>query len=356
MMGEIKVGVIGCGMISETHLRAYKSLPDVRVVACADIIVERAKERASKFDVPYAFGDYREVLHMDEVDVVSICTPHALHAPIAIEALNLGKHVLCEKPMATSAKDAAAMIRAARMSGKLLEVAIRNRFSPTVQFARRIVEDGMLGKVYYAEGSIGGRRRIPGWGNSSFIRKETAGGGVVLDLCVYTIDLLLYLLGHKKPVSVSAIVSDAIGKSKEALVMGGWHWNVDEFEVEDFGAAFVRLEDGTAIVLKAAWAMHAESLGSTFLLGDKGGLKMEPFELYRDEHGAMVTISFPNLPRPEPSAIFTAQVGAFIEAIKEGKPSPTPPEEIMMTNVIMDAIYESAKHGKEVKCQVPKIE
>ncbi|MCS7253796.1 MAG: Gfo/Idh/MocA family oxidoreductase [Armatimonadota bacterium] len=355
-MGKVKVGVIGCGMISGMHLRALKSLPDVEVVACADIVVERAKQRASEFDVPHALKDYRELLRMDEIDAVCICTPHALHAPIAIEALNAGKHVLCEKPMATNAKDAAAMLKAARNSGKLLEVAIRNRFSPTVQFAKRIVDDGALGKVYYAEGSIGGRRRIPGWGDSGFIRKRTAGGGVVLDLGVYTIDLLMHLLGHPKPVSVCAITSDAIGKNKEAIVEGGWYWEVEDFEVEDFGAAFVRLDGGTSFVLKAAWAMHLDSLGSTFLLGDKGGLRFEPFELYRDEHGTMVTISFPNLPRLDPYSVLMAQISAFIDAIKQGKPSPTPPEEIMMTNVIMDAIYESARLGREVKCRVPKLE
>ncbi len=355
-MSEVKVGVIGCGMISGMHLRAYKSLPDVNVVACADVNIERARQRASEFDVPHVFKDYKELLNMDEIDAVSICTPHALHAPIAIDALNAGKHVLCEKPMATSAKDAAEMIKAARKAGKLLEVAIRNRFSPVVQFAKRLVDEGMLGKVYYAEGSIGGRRRIPGWGNSGFIRKKTAGGGVVLDLGVYTIDLLLHLLGQPKPLSVSAITSDAIGKSKEALVEGGWHWEVDDFEVEDFGAAFVRFEDGAVCLLKMAWAMHLDSLGGTFLLGDKGGLRIEPLELYRDERGTMVTTSFPSLPRPEPFSTMMAQVSAFIDAIKQGKPSPTPPEEIMMTNVIMDAIYESARLGREVKCKVPRLE
>lgn len=355
-MSQVKVGIIGCGMISGMHLRAFKSLPDVEVVACADVDIERARQRASEFDIPHVFKDYKELLRMDEIDAVSICTPHALHAPIAIEALKAGKHVLCEKPMATNAKDAAEMIKAARKAGKLLEVAIRNRFSPIVQFAKRLVDEGMLGNVYYAEGSIGGRRRIPGWGNSGFIRRETAGGGVVLDLGVYTIDLLLHLLGQPKPLSVSAITSDAIGKSREAVVDGGWYWEVDDFEVEDFGAAFVRLEGGTVCVLKMAWAMHLDSLGGTFLLGDKGGLRIEPFELYRDEHRTMVTTSFPHLPRPEPFSTLMAQVSAFISAIREGKPSPTPPEEIMMTNVIMDAIYESARLGREVKCKVPKLE
>ncbi|MFA4044266.1 MAG: hypothetical protein HZRFUVUK_001052 [Candidatus Fervidibacterota bacterium] len=353
-MSEIKVGIVGCGMISAWHFRAFTSLPDVKVVACADVVIERARQRAAEFDVPHVFSDHRQMLQMEELDVVSICTPHAFHAPIAVEALRAGKHVFCEKPMATTASEAVEMIKAARESKKLLEVAIRTRFSPSVQLAKRLVDDGMLGKVYYAEGFIGGRRRIPGWGGSAFIRKETAGGGVVLDLGVYTMDTLLHILGQPKPVSVSAITSDLIGKSKEAIVEGGWQWEVSDFEVEDFSAAFVRFEGGMAWVLKMAWAMHADSLGWTFILGDKGGLRLEPFELYRDEHGTMANITFPALPRPDSLAV---QVSTFINAVKEGRTTPpTPPEEIMMTNVIMDAIYESARLGKEVACNIPTLD
>ncbi|HID06283.1 MAG TPA: Gfo/Idh/MocA family oxidoreductase, partial [Armatimonadetes bacterium] len=339
-MGTVRVGIIGCGGISGAHFRTYTAIPDVEIVACADVIEERARQRAREFNVPHIFTDYRKLLRMDEIDAVSICTPHTLHAPIAIAALNAGKHVLCEKPMATTAKDAARMVRAARRNGKILQIGIHTRFSAIVQQAKRLIDDGLLGRIYYGEGAIGGRRRIPG---PTFTEMATAHGGVVLDIGVYVIDTLLHLLGQPIPLSVTAITSSAIGEQPEAVVEGGWWWNPANFEVEDFGAAFVRFANGVAVIFKMAWAMHADSLGQSFLLGDKGGLKLHPLELYRDESGTMVTITFPNLPRGD---TWIAQMSAFIDAIRENKPSPVPPEEVMMTNVIMDAIYESAAHGR----------
>lgn len=236
-MSPVRVALIGTGGIAGVHLDAYSKLNEAEVVAVCDIVPEKAESASQKWGVQKWFTDYRKVIELPEVEAVDICTPHAFHAPIAIAALKAGKHVLVEKPMASDLKDAEKMVKTAKEKGKVLFCGIISRWSPFIQQIKGFVDSGALGEIYFAEMVSTRRRGIPGWG-STFIRKETAGGGVVLDLGVYLVDTLLYFLNFVKPITCSATVSDFIGKQHDAVVCGGWWWNPDEFEVEDFGVAF----------------------------------------------------------------------------------------------------------------------
>ncbi|MFN4179849.1 MAG: Gfo/Idh/MocA family protein, partial [Armatimonadota bacterium] len=192
-MKPVRVAVIGTGGIAGAHLDAYSKVAEAEVVAVCDIIPEKAENAAKRWNVPKWFTDYRKVLQLPEVEAVDICTPHAIHAPIAFAALKAGKHVLVEKPMTSNLKDAVKIVKAAKEKGKILFCGIKSRWASSTQQIKKFIENGALGEIYYAEIVATRRRGIPGWG-STFIRKETAGGGVVLDLGVYLIDTLLYFL------------------------------------------------------------------------------------------------------------------------------------------------------------------
>ncbi|WP_449462298.1 Gfo/Idh/MocA family oxidoreductase [Tardisphaera miroshnichenkoae] len=353
---KVKIGLIGAGGIAEVHYQKYMALPNVEVVAISDINEEVIKRRAKEWNVPNAFRDYNEMLSSVRLDGVSVCTPHKYHAPAAIAALNAGVNVLVEKPMASSAEEAYAMYKAAEKNGKVLMVGFQSRYNPELQAAKKFIESGFLGKAYYAEAAEGARRRgIPGWGpneSPTFISKSAAGGGVTLDIGVYALDDVLYLLNHPVPVSVSALTADYIGRDQSASEVAGiWGWDPKKFDVEDFSAAFIRFEDDLAMVYKQAWAMHAESLGNPILLGTKGGLTLSPLTLYTDMNGYMVNISPQHLPRVD---TFMQKVADFVQTIEGKKANPIDPKGIVIMHYIIDAIYSSAQSKREVAVSLPK--
>ncbi|MCC6442671.1 MAG: Gfo/Idh/MocA family oxidoreductase [Armatimonadetes bacterium] len=349
-MKTIKVGVIGTGGISNAHMGGYQKVKDVEVVAGADIVPGRAKEWAQRHNVPHAFEDYRKLLLMDEIELVSVCTYNRAHMQPTVDALKAGKHVLVEKPMSDDLAEAYKMMRTAQETGKLLMCAIHSRYNPAHRAARHIIKEGALGKIYYAETAGTRRRGIPG---GTFIGKETAGRGAIVDIGVYAIDTALFIMDFPKPAAVSAVMNDWIGKHSQPLPFaGGWKWDPEKLEVEEFGAAWVRFEDGRVMVFKISWAVHLNSMGGTFFLGTEGGMQMSPLQVYKDMFGCMVDITPKDLPEYDG---FRDEIQAMVSAIREGGPSPVPAEEVIWTNVIMDGIYRSAlEGGKEVPVGLPE--
>jgi predicted dehydrogenase len=351
----MKVGIIGTGSIANSHVRhGWAALKDdgVEVVAAADIVPGKAAEFAQRYDIPYAYEDYHELLEMGDVDAVSICTYNQAHRQPTVDALQAGKHVLVEKPMATFLDDAVAMVRAAHETGKILMCGIKSRYSAEWIAARNFARAGALGDIYYVQASGGRRRGVPG---RTFVRKDTAGGGIVVDGGVYTIDNVMWVLGHPKPVSVTATTNSYVGKLPGPQPEGAmWQWDPDQLEVEDFGAAWIRFEDGTVFAYMGAWAHHMEGMGGTYFLGTHGGLKMRPFELYHDQAGYMVKTT-PGLTTVDPPGQFKAEIAAFAEAIRDGLPAPIPPEEVLLVNVVMQGIYDSAAAGHEIEVTIPAV-
>lgn len=349
-MTPLRVAIIGAGGIAGAHFEAYQKVPEAEVVAVADIIPERAKAAAQRWGVPKWFSSHRKVLELPEVEAVDICTPHGAHAPIAVDALKAGKHVLVEKPMASSLKGAAAMVKAAKQAGKVLFCGIASRWAPKTQQVKQFLETEALGEIYFAEVVATRRRGIP---PTSFIRKETAGGGAVLDIGVYLVDTLLYLLGFPKPLTCSALVGGFLGTQPEAVVQGGWRWEPSQFEVDDFGAAFLRFANGAAAVIKVCWAAHIDSMGTSFLLGTKGGLKLDnPPEWFFDHKGYMAQAQ---LPKPSDSDGFVQEVRFLVDAVRNGTPPPVLPEEALTVQAVLEAIYRSAKLRREVPVTVPSV-
>lgn len=351
-METVNVGIIGTGGIAQVHLRTYAQLEGVRVLAAADVVAENVEKSAERWDIPHVFTDYQKMLEMDELDAVDICTPHQIHRKPTVEALKAGKHVMVEKPMAATLEDATAMVRTSHETGRILMCAVRTRFFPHIKVARQIVGSGELGDIYYAETGGGRRRGIPE--NPSFLRQASAGHGAVADIGVYSLDTALYIMGHPKPVRVSAIAGDFLTSHSEPLPYGGWKWNPKDMEVEDFGAAFVRFDTGTALVFKIAWAMHLDSMGDTFFLGTEAGLKLgPPLRVHTDKYGCLMDMT-PDLDLDD-TAAWMEEIGSFRDAVRSDGPSPIDPDSVLLTNVIIDAIFRSAQLGREVDVEIPEI-
>ncbi len=204
-MKTVKLGLIGAGGISQAHCRAMAKVDGAEIIAASDLIQANLDRMEERWGVTNLFTDYNEMLKMDELDAVLVCTPTAVHAPPTVAALKAGKHVLCEKPMEATQDAATEMVRAAHETGNILMIALKLRYTPQVIKAKSIVDAGTLGDIYYAETVADRRRGNPG---GSFIRKATAGLGAAADIGVYALDTALYLMGHPKPVAVSGITSN----------------------------------------------------------------------------------------------------------------------------------------------------
>jgi predicted dehydrogenase len=357
---KLKVGIIGTGWIAESHIDSYKRMKDVEVVALADLIEGKAERFAERFGVPFVrfYRSGHEMLEKEELDAVSICTYNATHAECTIDALEHGVNVLLEKPMCVTLDEAIAIRRAEKKSGKVLSIGFQPRFDANMQMIKRIVQSGALGEVYYIQTGGGRRRGIPG---STFIEKSTAGIGAVGDIGCYSLDMVLNAVGYPKPLTVSGYKSDFFGRSPE--------YNSPEdarrFSVDDFAAAFIRLEGGIILDFRISWAMHMDTPGDTLIFGKKAGLRIPstdcwngsiggPMTIYTDIGGQQIQYQVPVLENRGPG-LFDKKIRSFLDAIISGGPSPVPSEQIIYNQAIIDGIYRSAELGREVEINIPEI-
>lgn len=360
-METVKVAFVGAGGIAQTHLRALSEIGGVQVVAVADLSDPTAKVTAERWGIRSVYGDYREMIDREDADAVVVCTPTAVHAPPAIAALEAGKHVLVEKPMEARLDAAAQMVRAAKRAGKILMCGLKLRFAPAVQVAKSVVESGQLGKLYYAEATADRRRATPG---GSFVRKDLAGFGATADLGIYALDTALHIMGHPKPVSVSACTTDVISKTAKPVV-GQWFANVGDMQVEEFAAAWVRFDNGACLVVRTSWAVHMDTLGGTYFLGTTGGLRIGAGEvrapgdgltIYRDEFGAMTDAKAHSIGAVDMMDLFRRENRAFRDAVIAGSESPIDPMGVLYAQTIIQGIVDSSEQRREVQVSVPQVE
>jgi len=347
----VKLGLIGAGGISQAHCRTMASIEGAEIIAASDLVqanLDRAKEN---WGISKTFNDYNEMLEMDELEAILVCTPTGVHGAPTVAALKAGKHVLCEKPMEAKLGPATEMVRAAHENGKILMVALKLRYSPQVIKAKEIVDTGALGDIYYVETVADRRRGNPG---GSFIRKATAGLGAAADIGIYALDTALYLMGHPKPVAVSGIASN------ELSLNNTWNPALKETEVEDFAVGWVLFDNGARMVFKTCWCMNMDSLGGTIFLGKQAGLRLGVMEVrgpqegvtvYGDEDGQIKDETFTEF---ESADVFQREDQAFIDAVREDKPSPIDPDGVLLTNVIIQGVIDSSEAGgREIEVSVP---
>jgi predicted dehydrogenase len=351
MVHPIKVGIIGCGGIaSATHIPNYKKISDVEVVACADVDLGAAKRVSKEFKIPHPYGDYRGMLEKEGLDAVSVCTPNVFHKDPAIAAMKAGAHVLTEKPMAGSLKDARAMYEASKRYRRILIVGFQTRFRPDLNALKGLVQSKELGDVYYTRALSLRRWGIPV--RPTFINKKMSGGGPLLDIGCYAVDMAMYALGFPAPKSAYAVTYDKICKDPSMAKKGGWGgpWKVGDFTVEDSAFGFVRFKNGMTMLLETNWASFLNSDAfNLVLLGTRGGAQLEPLELYKDVMGQRTTIKpQDNIEQPD---LYAQRISKFVESVREGKALFSPAIEGLKVQAILDATYRSAKEKGEVQVE-----
>ena len=358
MARTVKVGIIGCGGIGQNkHMPSLHKIPNVQIVAFCDLIEERAQMCKEKFGTPDAFvcTDYKELLAIEDIEVVHVLTPNREHAQITVDALYAGKHVMCEKPMAKTAEGARQMVAAAKATGKKLAIGYQHRMKPQALYAKEYIESGALGEIYYANCYALRRRGTPNWG--VFLDAEAQGGGPIIDIATHSLDLTLYLMNNYEPEMV-------VGKTHKALehpeAGNSWGDNgVSTTPLEEAACAFIRMKNGATIMLETSWALNNDEPiqeGSCVLCGSKAGISLKNNELRinKVELGRQVVtsvdcaaggVAFYDGADVSPA---DAEARAWIDAIVNDTEQIVKPEQACVVSEILEAIYVSSETGKPV--------
>lgn len=357
MSRNVKVGIIGCGGIANgKHMPSLSKLKTVELVAFCDVFVERAVKAAAEYGVENAkvYDNYQELLKDESIEVVHVLTPNDSHAEISVAALDAGKHVMCEKPMAKTSEEARLMVDAAIRSGKKLTIGYNNRFRPDSQHLHKVCERGDLGEVYYAKAHAIRRRAVPTWG--VFLDEEKQGGGPLIDIGTHALDLTLWMMNNYKPKSVIGTTYHKLSQKKDAANAWG-PWDPEKFTVEDSAFGFITMENGATIILESSWALNSLDVDESkcSLSGTEGGADMKDgLRINGESFGKLYTtnvelgaggVAFYD-GKTESDADLEARL--WIDNIINDTEPVVKPEEAYVVTQILEAIYESAKTGKAV--------
>ncbi|MBE6610831.1 MAG: Gfo/Idh/MocA family oxidoreductase [Ruminococcaceae bacterium] len=370
---KLRIGIIGTGWIADAHIASYKKMKDVEIVAGCDLIPGKADAFFRKHGIIGVKTDYashKEMLADKSLnlDAVSVCTYNRQHAPCAIDSLNAGIHVLLEKPMCVTTEEAVEIIKAEKASGKVLSIGFQPRLDANMKMIKKIVDSGELGKIYYIQTGGGRRRGIPTPFGTTFIEDKTAGLGALGDIGCYSLDMVLNAIGYPKPLTVSGYKSDFFGKDPN---YSGYKPEKREeyaklFGVDDFAAAFVRLEGGIILDFRIAWAMNIDTPGDTIILGTKGGLRIPStdcwngtvggaMKIYHEVCGLQTVTEVPIIPEDKNMSLFDKKIRSFLDACKGIAPVPVPSSQIIYNQAIIDGIAKSHAAGKEIEIEIPEF-
>ncbi|MFD7522669.1 Gfo/Idh/MocA family protein [Paenibacillus chitinolyticus] len=357
MSQKYRIGIIGCGGIANgKHLPSLAKLPNVEIVAFCDIVIERAEKAKEQYGSGDAcvYQDYRELLKDSSLDIVHVCTPNDSHADITIDALEAGKHVMCEKPMAKTSVDARRMVDAAKRTGKKLTIGYNNRFRSDSQYLKKLCEDGELGEVYFAKAHAIRRRAVPTWG--VFLDEEKQGGGPLIDIGTHALDLTLWMMDNYKP---KVVLGTSYHKlSHRANAANAWGpWDPAKFTVEDSAFGMITMENGATIILESSWALNTLEVDEAkcTLSGTEGGADMKDGLRINGEKNSRLYTQ--NIELSSGGVAFyegasenapDLEMRMWIDAIENDKDPVVTPEQALVVSEILEAIYESAKTGKAV--------
>ena len=354
-MSALNLGIIGAGGISQKHLQGYGELKDdVKIAAIAETDENKLNRAAEKYCIADKYTNYKELLARKDIDFVCVCLPNYLHAPVTIEALNAGKHVHCEKPMAMNASEAQAMVDAKNKTGKKLMIGLNNRFTPNAMFVKKYIEEGRLGEIYFAKTGWVRRDGLPhaGW----FCEKEKSGGGALIDLGVHFIDLVLYYLCYPGFKSITAKTYSKLGRPETYRIYANSAAGDDagvRYDVEELAAGFVELKNQVDLMFEISWASNIENERNFYeIYGTDGGIKyswengkIPELKIFSRIDGQMVDIQ----PRIKPELYKENEFRHFINCIRANKePVVSVPEQGVEMMRLIDNIYRSAETGKQI--------
>ena len=359
-----RLGIIGCGFIANCkHLISLAELKErVEIVAFCDLIEERAVKAAKEFggEAAKVYTDYRELLKDESIDIVHVCTPNVSHCEISCAAMEAGKHVMCEKPMAINTEEARKMLDTAKRTGKKLTIGYQNRFRDDSIFLKKVVEEGTLGDIYYGKAYAIRRRGIPTWG--VFTDKSKQGGGPLIDIGTHALDLTLWYMDNYDVHSVTGVSFEKMGNDPASCYgNNNGPWDTDTYDVEDSAMGFIKMKNGAVIVLESAWALNTLDVREARcqICGTKAGAEMykgsdESFQcrLNMTMGERLVTVN-PEFAISKQSVVSTDADGvreqkAWLDAIDNDTEPVVRPEQALKVTQILEAIYQSSATGKEV--------
>lgn len=345
-MADLKIVIVGAGFAGRVvHLPGYSAV-GAPVAAICDLMTDRAQQLADQFNIPRVYSDWREMIDKEQPDIVSVCLPNSAHRGVTLAALEAGAHVLCEKPLATNVAEAHEMFDAARKAGKILMAAQHLRFEAGARTIKRIIDGGALGEIYHTEASVLRRLGIPTWG--SFHQKSSSVGGALLDIGVHILDQAMWLIGNPRPVRVSAITQQKFGRRKDIAAIFRNAWNPDTFDVEDFGAAFVRFDNGSTMILRASWAAHVQEPEryNCMILGTEAGATTRPPALFHLRNGTLADEEYKNV---RAANTYEVQARYFLAAVRGEREPAVQEAETINVQRILNAAYRSSEEGREVE-------
>ncbi len=355
-MEKVRIGIIGCGGIANgKHMPSLSKLPNVKMVAFCDIIEQRAIDAKAKYGTPDAavYTDYKELLADKTIDVVHVCTPNRSHSFITVDALESGKHVMCEKPMAINSAEAKKMLDAAARTGKKLTIGYQSRQAAGAQYLKKEAEDGTFGEIYYAKATALRRRAVPTWG--VFLNEYEQGGGPLIDIGTHSLDLTLWLMDNYKP---KYCVGTSYHKlNKDTNQGNAWgNWDPEKFTVEDSAFGFIVMENGATINLESAWAINMLDVreATTLICGTKAGADLYDGVRINGIRNNSQYVLRPTL-NPQGAAFYSGvstgdasamEAAQWINAVVNDTDPCVLPEQAYTVTRILEGIYESAKTGK----------
>ena len=350
-MKKLRIGMVGTGNIASVHLDAYKNVEQAEIVAACDINPETLKNAAEQYGIKNTYSNITDMIKNEDLDTVDVCVWNCNHAKCAIEALNAGLHVLCEKPMAASAKEAQEMIDAAEKNNKLLMIGFVLRFDDETKIAKDFIDNDYLGDIYYSKAVYLRRHGAPGgW----FTDKSRSAGGPVIDLGVHVIDLTRYLMGKPKALSVFASTENKLKNRPHLKTTVGWTPKDakpdDVYDVEDFGIAMIKYEGNKTTLLETSYSINGESVTKKELYGTKGGMNLngQGSKIYTEVNGFLADITPDTANYIYSDNMFEAEMRHFVDCCLNGTKCIATSEDGLEVMKILDAIYESARTGHEV--------
>lgn len=349
MAGTLKVGFIGTGGIAHAHMPGWLSSPHTEVVAASDVAQGAVDAWGQKYGTPKLTTDAYALINDPSIDIIDICTPNNYHAELTIAALDAGKHVLCEKPLAPTPAEIESMIAARDRSGKMLMTAQHQRFRGVSKALKAEIDAGALGEVYHARGWYLRRAAVPI--RPGFILKEQATGGACIDIGVHILDLTLWMMGNPKPVAVSGVSRTELANQAGAFSI--WGGEIPkEMDVEEFAAAFVRFDNGASLMLEISWMLHHNTEVEDmrmWLYGKNGGSEWPACNIYQTNNTLQQHYNRSLHMTSDANPPHAQECIEFAQAIVDGADSPVPAEQSLQVARILDAVYRSQEAGHEIR-------
>jgi predicted dehydrogenase len=357
MANKLRIGIVGCGGIGNgKHMPSLSRINTVEMVAFCDIVEEKAKAAAAKFGGPEAkvYTNYLDIVSDPTIDVVHVCTPNDSHAEISIAAMEAGKHVMCEKPIAKTAEDARRMTEVAERTGRKLTVGYNNRFRQDSQYLKKVCQQGDLGHIYYAKAHAVRRRAVPTWG--VFLDEEKQGGGPLIDIGTHALDLTLWMMDNYEPKAVMGASYHELSRIENAANSFG-SWDPAKFKVEDSAFGFILMKNGATINLESSWALNTLQTGEAkvTLCGTEGGADMfDGLRINGEKHSRMFTNKIEldakgvDFYDGRKESMQDVEMRMWVDAVMNDKEPVVTPKQARVVSEILEAIYTSAKTGRAV--------